>query len=234
MKIIALGDTHGRTVWQKIITQTDFDKVVFIGDYFDSRDNISPEKQKENFRNLLQYKRENREKVILLFGNHDYHYLKNVTENYSGYQPSQRAGIEAMLEEAMKENLMQMCFVYDTFLFSHAGVTRTWCRNYELDLTHVEKSINDLFVQNPEAFRFQKGRNRDLYGDDVCQPPIWVRPHSLSEDAVEGFTQVVGHTTQVELILSDKMILIDALGTSGQYLSIADGEMFILESNYPD
>jgi len=44
MRIIALGDTHGRTDWKQITARERFDKVVFIGDYFDTHeDDISPE-----------------------------------------------------------------------------------------------------------------------------------------------------------------------------------------------
>lgn len=46
MKLIALGDTHGRTDWKEIVAETEFDKVIFIGDYFDTHENITPEQQK--------------------------------------------------------------------------------------------------------------------------------------------------------------------------------------------
>lgn len=37
-------------------------------------------------------------------------------------------------------------------------------------------------------------------------------------DKIEGFIQVVGHTTQNKLVITDDIILIDTLGTSGEYL----------------
>ena len=36
MKIIALGDIHGRTIWKQIISKEIFDRMAFIGDYFDA------------------------------------------------------------------------------------------------------------------------------------------------------------------------------------------------------
>ena len=50
MKIIAIGDLHGRTLWKYIVSKVDFDVVVFIGDYFDTHENISPVQQIKNFK----------------------------------------------------------------------------------------------------------------------------------------------------------------------------------------
>ena len=89
MKIIALGDTHGRNYWQHIVSKNaDADKFVFIGDYFDSKEDISPESQILNFERIIEFKKSNHDKVILLFGNHDYHYTDNVPikNKYSCYQ----------------------------------------------------------------------------------------------------------------------------------------------------
>ena len=37
-KTIVLGDTHGRSQWKLITHQENADRVIFIGDYFDSYD----------------------------------------------------------------------------------------------------------------------------------------------------------------------------------------------------
>ncbi|HSC52600.1 MAG TPA: metallophosphoesterase [Phnomibacter sp.] len=86
MKIIALGDIHGRTAWKQIVANMDFDRVVFVGDYFDSRDNHTGAEQVQNFKEIIAYKKANMQKVVLLFGNHDFHYLNMVNETYSGFQ----------------------------------------------------------------------------------------------------------------------------------------------------
>lgn len=227
MRIIALGDTHGREDWKKITAGEDFDHVVFIGDYFDTHERISPKQQEENFKDLVAYKRANRDRVILLFGNHDYHYLRASTEHFSGYQAAHAADFTQLLEAAIAEGLLQMCFVHRQFLFTHAGVTKTWCRGNNIDLTGIDTAINNLFRQRPAAFRFTPGSNRSPYGDDVTQSPIWVRPESLYEDAVDGYIQVVGHTTQRRLIVQPPVVLIDTLGTSGEYVSVTDGKLAI-------
>jgi predicted MPP superfamily phosphohydrolase len=177
MKIIALGDTHGRSYWKQIVSNTEFYKVVFIGDYFDSREGIPFEQQKSNFEDIITFKKENKNKVVLLFGNHDYHYLKTVNESYDGFQAKHKTAIQEMLHSALESNLMQMCFVNANYIFTHAGVTQTWLDNvgYTKEIS-IELFINDLFKYQPLAFKFTRGEERCPFGDEVCQTPIWVRP----------------------------------------------------------
>jgi predicted phosphodiesterase len=86
MKITIIGDTHGRSKWKNIVEkEKDADKIIFIGDYFDAKDGgYSANRQIENFKEIVEFKRNNPDKVILLIGNHDFHYLKGVNEEYSG------------------------------------------------------------------------------------------------------------------------------------------------------
>lgn len=70
MKIISIGDIHGRTNWKEIVRDNEYGICVFVGDYFDTRENISANQQKENFEQIVQFKKDNFDKVILLIGNH--------------------------------------------------------------------------------------------------------------------------------------------------------------------
>jgi len=227
MKIIGLGDTHGRDNWVKIVSkELDSDKIVFIGDYFDSRDNYTTSQQIDNFLAILDFKRKNIDKVILLIGNHDFHYLSGIKEQYSGFQFGGSVDINKVLEDAIKEGLMQMCYVNDNFVFSHAGITNTWMNRYPINLETLEFDVNELFNTTRKNFCFSMGNNFSQTGNDICQTPIWVRPQSLIADAIEGLTYIVGHTTVDELTINKNtpnVIFIDCLGTSGQYLVIENG-----------
>ncbi len=225
MKSIVFGDLHGRTCWEQIVDKEkkDTNFFIFIGDYFDTHDDISAEQQKNNFRNITNFKKENLDKVILLFGNHSFHYLKTSKKQYSGYQPLHAIDIQELLHKAIDENILQMCHKQDNFLFSHAGVTKTWCKNNDIDLENIEQSINDLFKYKPNSFEFTSGTKFCNYGDDITQTPIWVRPESLRKDKLDGLIQVVGHTVQNSIITTEEIILIDTLGTSGEYLEINNG-----------
>lgn len=215
MKIIAMGDIHGRNNWKQIVNNESFDKVVFLGDYFDVYDNISFEEMKHNFEDLIEYKRNNLEKVVLLIGNHDYHYMDGVSEKYSRHMGYHKTVLNKLMMDAMKDNLLQICFIYENMLYVHAGITKTWCnKNLDGDLG----GINDLFHMDIKVFGFTMGRNRSNYGDDITQSPIWVRPYSLLADKIDGFIQVVGHTGQDKIEIGKDVIFIDVLGTSGEYL----------------
>lgn len=230
MKIIAIGDTHGRDDWRNISIQNECDKLVFIGDYFDTHEDISPKQQINNFKDIIKFKESSPDEIILLFGNHDFHYMRGIDDRYSGYQPLFEKDIQELIHSALDSKLLQMCFVSDNFIFTHAGITQTWCADNEINMSSIEKSINDLFIYTPNAFKFTPGDYRSPYGDEICQTPIWVRPDSLLRDKIEGFTQVVGHTVQRKIPLGDAIGVwfVDALGTSGEYLDITNGVVEIL------
>ena len=70
MKIIILGDIHGRKCWKDILDNEQYDLVVFLGDYVSTHQDISEEAQIENLKDILEFKEANPNKVILLRGNH--------------------------------------------------------------------------------------------------------------------------------------------------------------------
>lgn len=70
MKILVLGDIHGRTIWKEILNKESPDFIIFLGDYVSSHDDISAEQQISNLEEILLYKESNLDKVILLRGNH--------------------------------------------------------------------------------------------------------------------------------------------------------------------
>lgn len=223
MKITALGDIHGRAIWKQIVEENmDSDKIVFQGDYFDTHENISVKEQMENFADIAQFKRFYPDKVVLLFGNHDFHYLRGIgmEETYSGYNAYAAPAISILLHRELE--CMQMCFAHKELLFSHAGVTKTWKDRNEVE---TPEDINELFVHKPRAFKFTSGINQDPYGDDITQSPIWVRPRSLEEDGLTDFIHIVGHTTVPIIKQEENIILIDALPR--QYLVWEDGTFTI-------
>ena len=229
MKTIVIGDIHGRTIWKDIVLkeQNSSDKIVFIGDYFDTHEDISQEQQINNFRDLIQFKADNDNKVILLLGNHDFHYLENAKEQYSGYTSKYANIITVVLETALAADLVQICYVYDKYIFTHAGISKTWVNSVlgsnKPDLSTLEQSMNSLFKEAKSPFRFTPGEDYNPYGDEITQTPIWIGPKSLLSDILDDCIQVVGHTTVDYLGIGEKLIQIDCLGTSGEYLTILDG-----------
>lgn len=236
MKILALGDIHGLTIWKDIVAANpDVDKIVFIGDYVDTHQATTPLEQLDNLREIIQFKSNNFGKVILLVGNHDYHYWPGITENYSGYQPQMRQSFE--YEYRQYKHLFQMCFLDENlYLYSHAGVTETWLAEVigikkEDSLALRVVKINDAFKYQPYKFSFYDG-DRSHCGDHIRQSCIWVRPESLWKDKMKGVMEIIGHTTIQKINHPPKaermgFYDIDCLGTSREYLIIEDGNIII-------
>ena len=87
-KLVIIGDIHSRAVWRKIVNDNpDADKFIFLGDYFDSHEKkYYPSKQVFNFKEILKLQESlGDDRVILLLGNHDYHYM-NSQKHYTGYR----------------------------------------------------------------------------------------------------------------------------------------------------
>jgi len=230
MKTVVLGDIHGRSVWKDIIHKENPDRIIFIGDYFDSyeKDNNAIQ-QMNNFNEIIQLKKTFNKEIILLIGNHDYHYMRGVAEHYSGYQPLHRINIEELLFTNMI--YLQMCYVMDNIFFTHAGITKTFLERNNIKIgsfSYIENSLNDLIVYKPSSFAFC---GYDIYGDDITQSPIWVRPKSLLEDGIDNIIQIVGHTyvrhIQITSVGNKTFYFIDAI-SNNEYLTIIDNKINIV------
>jgi hypothetical protein len=242
MKTIVLGDTHGRNIWKEIVFQEKADRVIFIGDYFDSFD-IGPAEQMFNFREIIDFKEKGECEVILLIGNHDFHYFPG-GETYSGYKAGVAPAIRQMLQE--NNHHLQMCYQLDNVLFTHAGIGSDWLvyqNHYESftdqgTVTNIADFVNAIWKYQPNRFMFY---GIDPYGNSKTQTPIWIRPQALMAGNRDTFLktdyiQVVGHTQVRKIDIEGKATggryyFIDTFDTSGQFL-IYENEEFRL-GEYP-
>jgi hypothetical protein len=234
MKQCIIGDIHQRLVWRRIVEEEkDADRFIFLGDYLDSHDHdLSPIEAANNLENIIKFKKEKvaqGKEVVLLLGNHCYHYLPGVTEYYSGYQPQMRATFESIYKENM--DLFQICFIDEhKTIYSHAGITETFLDRCAIHMSPeaTVAMLNKLFNKpiGKTLFGFHYG-DRSGCGDDIRQGPLWVRPNSLWKDGISNL-QVVGHTTVGQINHPTKserrgFYLADALG-SRMYLVCIDGK----------
>lgn len=217
-KIISIGDIHGRDKWKRI-PMSNADKVIFHGDYFDSF-SVPFEEQIKNFKEILSFQKNNPKKVILLLGNHDYHYLYGVNERYSGFQALNDEKISKIVSSSVDKGLIKPCYGYGNFIFTHAGITNTWYVENCGDRVDICDAINEKFKSNPEAFKFN---GHDSTGDNKTQGPLWVRPFSLLLDRIDNVIQIVGHTIQNNIEINSKVIFIDTLEYGKEYLIINNG-----------
>ena len=130
------------------------DRFVFVGDYFDSFV-ISGVEQIQNFKDIIEFKKNSDKEVILLLGNHDHHYMSN--ETYSGFQPYLRWDAESILRENL--NHLQIAFSFDNILCSHAGISPVWLDNHipGWKKETMVDDINDLYRYTPTSFNFTHG-----------------------------------------------------------------------------
>lgn len=235
MKLLIVADVHHRDLWTRTIAQESPDQVIFIGDYFDNQ-NIGFLMGANNFKEILKYRDDN-PNTVLLTGNHCSHYLfRDRDEIYSGYQHTHVSEIESLLRDQTT-----MAYQYEDYILSHAGISEIWCKARGVDPKSetLVGDINTLWKNDKGAFKFMAnmGRNFSNTGDDVTQSPIWIRPQSLIKCAVE-YNQIVGHT-QVKTITTAPnynnkctLTLIDTQSSSygdQSYLTIIDG---VLTTNY--
>lgn len=231
MKRIIFGDIHGRPIWKDILNNTEYDQAIFVGDYFDSRDGINPNDQIDNFLEICDKKMSDGN-IIMLLGNHDFHYIFN--EKYSGFQSTKQVDINIALIDNLDK--IDICYVVDendrNYLISHAGFTKTWLKKYlgneNFNKTVGPQVLKDFLLNNRSIFSFSENSEYSRYGDDITQSCIWVRPYSLSMDMIDDFIQIVGHTTQNSIsVYENKLYLIDTLGTSKQTLILDNGNVII-------
>lgn len=198
-KIILVPDIHGDGFWKELFDY-DLDKVeriIFLGDYFDSF-HISVAEQMYNFKEILALKKRYPDKVVLLIGNHDIHYI--TFNGCSGFCEAQKYEIKELIEDLFNNGQLKLFHFENDFLFSHAGLTQTFLNDFKLqfeietnDIRELIEAMNLHLIDYPSFFEFKRKLSGNVYGDNVFQGPLWVRPFSLINDSVD-LNQVVGHT----------------------------------------
>jgi predicted MPP superfamily phosphohydrolase len=235
MKTIVLGDTHGRSNWKLAIHQDKPDRVIFIGDYFDSFE-ISGVEQIANFKEIIKYKETNPQvEVVMLIGNHDHHYFPEVGyTGTSGYQSRIAPSITQIIDENRYH--LQMAYGFGDYLFTHAGVSPVFMDQVfgenDWSIENVVVDLNEMFRYKPKIFDFN---GFESSGDNTTQTPIWIRPRSLvsankkhPKGLKKDYIQVVGHTAMRKIDLKDsRYYFIDTMDTSGEYLVIQDNQITI-------
>ena len=224
MKILVLGDIHGRKCWYDIISKEAPDKVIFLGDYVSTHENITSEEQIANLKDLIEYKQQHKDSVIMLRGNHDIQHLGYYWAECSGKYPMVAHYMSTHKDEFIDNTQWVHVEIIDgvSYLFSHAGVSKVWLDNNKLTVNDINNQpINETFAFTPNNFG-------DMCGYSETQPCTWIRPATLLDCGIDGYIQVVGHTPVSTITnVSNKIWLCDALPM--QYLIIEDGKPTICD-----
>ena len=245
MKLVAIGDIHGRDIWKQIVAKEHdtTDEFVFVGDYFDSF-TVKGSDQINNFLDIIEFRNTSiYHKVTLLIGNHDYHYYPGIDDSgTSGYQTLLAPSIKHVVGD--NKQYLQVAYQSGEFVFSHAGFSSEWLDDNIVmwDVPNLAMYVNDLFYYQPQklAYRPYKQVGSTVYGvggygSETFQGPLWIRPKALmaaNRDTLRNqIIQVVGHTPQDTIDIKGKSTggryyFIDTLEYGqNQYLVIKDGDV---------
>ena len=189
-KVLIVPDVHGRTFWEKPVEKelNNVDKIIFLGDYLDPypREGISPEESIEVFKKIIDLKIPNPDKIILLIGNHDWHYISNDVNPCSRYDRYNAREIKEIFNKNI--DLFRIAWKCGKYLFSHAGIMKEWMEKYcgcqDIDdfLEHESKAYSSLWI----APRIRGGY--EWFGS--C---VWNDVRDFTND-IPGTFQIFGHT----------------------------------------
>ena len=188
MKILINPDIHGRVFWKYSIEHKDeFDKIIFLGDYLDA---YSPDlliNEKDNFKEIIQFKKDNLDKVILLLGNHDCHYINSKIFHSSRYNLFKANVYHKLFNDNL--DLFQLVYIYNKYLFSHAGVYEEWLKMCDLNLDNLINYDLDKLASYLNVLDYYRGG----YGNvGSC---IWADIRdSETEKLLKGYYHIFGHT----------------------------------------
>lgn len=227
MRTLVLGDTHGHTTWKKVMDNEAFDKVVMLGDYVDSF-SIEPKKIADNLLDIINTKEELKDKMVLIYGNHDHSYYYG--EKCSGWNIVGQHMYCPLLQDMMNENMFELIHIQDDILLSHAGVSTYWLTNV-MGLSDVKDATIEYLKGLPlefDALNWNMLTGYNGYGDTISQSPIWIRPCSLLKDKLEGYRQIVGHTHFRTPVEQDGIWFNDMM--PHHYIIIEDNEIKFIEN----
>lgn len=211
-EVLIVPDVHGRQFWKEVLKYPDT-PVVFLGDYvapYVQHENITNEQAIDVFKEVLDFRRENPDRVTLLLGNHDMSYSVGIALCDNRVDNRNYETIRKLFWD--KKNVFQltkgMAINNKNFLFSHAGYTKGWIEDSQnlfmtMDLNQIfsdwdylnkmNKSHSELLYSNLKKLSFQRGGWFD-YGS-----PIWadVTEHAIpqaQQPKETDWIQIFGHT----------------------------------------
>jgi len=201
MNITIIPDQHGERNWEKVYIISDSDYFVSLGDWFDSF-NVPANEQMRNFKEYMDWVKQDPEHRLTCIGNHDLAYLMSSLDgmDVSGHNLKYHNQINKLLNENIE--YLKPFVILDDIVFSHAGFSNSWIERYDIDLDDLETNWNtttyhNLLMFNEPPDDIDITDEVSITGDNIWQSPLWIRPYSLIQDSYFPF-QVVGHTELCE------------------------------------
>ena len=227
-QILILPDVHGRAFYKPVLEDKE-SKIVFLGDYLDPYPNegVSVEEAIANLEEILEFKKQNKDRVVLLLGNHDCGYIwPDVCESRRSYKYYN--DIKAMFKNDM--DLFDLAFEWKAnkkrYLLSHAGVHKVWfdfvhditsgkfpenydnVANYLNNLLRIDDSKLSDFLG---VYSYYRGWGGAPFGSCVwADVREWSDENNIKDDKVLPYYQIFGHTQLIkDPIIKDRFACID-------------------------
>ena len=147
-KYLIVPDVHGRSFWREpvyeCLNKSKDTKIIFLGDYLDPYENIK-EIAFVTFEEIIDLKNEFPDRIILLIGNHDLHYIYN-RQSGCRMDYERRLDIANLFDE--NKDIFDACY-FDVIndkniIFSHSGFVKGWIENYPNLITTTDKEKCDI------------------------------------------------------------------------------------------
>jgi hypothetical protein len=223
MKIVVVGDLHGKECWKKIDASR-YDKVIFLGDYVDDN-SVEDERMVKNLEDIVRFHSMFPNKVVLLLGNHDMHYAEFPSYRCSLF----RETIQKELTQIFQDNWgkFQVAFQFNNHLFTHAGVTNKFfsevLSNSPISISPLSSKdlniaglLNELHNSSEQWKLNIVGLSRG--GTSSFSGITWADIAESSMDSLSGYHQVVGHSRVPDFLLVPGA----DLDTSITYIDVLD------------
>lgn len=199
--LIIIPDVHGRDFWKEAAQKYPSGRFLFLGDYLDPYpdEGFSEEEAFKGLQEIIHFKKDHPENVVLLWGNHDLHYLyPELMGSRYDFDHAERNAHFFWDNQSLFQMAYETMAGGKRFLFTHAGIGRQWILDHfpafqGQDIT--AGLLNDLtgyppFMSALEDISVYRGGDR-RYGS-----MIWADVHEHIEQVnqIPGVTQVFGHT----------------------------------------
>lgn len=218
--ILIIPDIHGRNFWKKAVEENmdKVDRIIFLGDYLDPYpwESITRKEAISNFQEIIDFKSENRDKVVLFVGNHDLAYIDK--KNYivrSRYDSSNARHIEEMFRS--HRSFFQLAheeLIGDKrYLFTHAGLQIGWYKKHEKLIGELTINGMNHLLGIPSGIKALCEASWSRGGWDQFGSIVWndvTDCGSHVNDELPWDRQVFGHSQQEEHpIITDTHVCLD-------------------------
>jgi hypothetical protein len=216
--IVAIGDIHGLTYWKEAVSDNPDCRYVFLGDYLDPYEPLSRQHLISNLQEIIAFKQQRPDDVVLLLGNHDLHYFVEEMERSTRFNPKIAIEVSEIFRNSY--DLFQLAFQEEKCVFTHAGISQQWFDDdFHGDATrNIAEQLNHCNPEHKAAlFRcgFERGGNRNAHGGI-----FWADIREL-KTPLRGYTQIVGHNRVPDIIdrtaNGGRIVFCDCLA-NGSYL----------------